>query len=209
MTTSSPSGFGGNSGYRGQRFRRPETPDAHRINHRITAREVRVISDTGEQLGVLSLRDALVAAEKVELDLVEVAPTANPPVCRIMDYGKFKYKEQKKAAEAKKHRSESTTKELRIRYATDIGDLEVKLRQAREFLTAGDKVKFSMRFRGREVAYVNLGVVKFNQISERLADIATIDEKSPMYGRQIYIVYAPSKSAKPATAAPAGNKDND
>jgi len=202
LATSSSSGFG-NSGFRGQRFRRPETPDAHRINHRITAREVRVISDTGEQLGILALRDALIAAERAELDLVEVAPTANPPVCRIMDYGKFKYKEQKKEAEAKKHRSESTTKELRIRYATDIGDLEVKLRQAREFLGEGDKVKFSMRFRGREIAYVNLGIEKFNQITERLSDVATIDERSPVSGRQIYIVYAPAKGKAAASAGAA------
>ena len=204
MTTSGSSGFG-NSGYRGQRFRRPEVPDAHRINHRIIAREVRVISETGEQLGILPVRDALAAAERAELDLVEVAPNATPPVCRIMDYGKFKYKEQKKAAEAKKHRSESTTKELRIRYATDVGDLEIKLRQAREFLVEGDKVKFSMRFRGREITYMNLGVEKFNQITERLADVATIDEKSPLYGRQIYIVYAPAKS-KPAAPAAAPAK---
>lgn len=186
-------GYGGGGYNRGSRFRKPETPDAHRINGRIVAREVRVISDTGEQLGILSIRDALAAAERVELDLVEVSPNSTPPVCKIMDYGKFKYKEQKKAAEAKKHRTETETKELRIRYSTDSGDLETKLKQARDFIEEGNKVKFSMRFRGREVTYVNLGAQKFNTIAERLQDIAIIDERSPSTGRQIHIVFAPSK----------------
>jgi translation initiation factor IF-3 len=141
----------------------------------------------------MSIRDALLRAEGDELDLVEVSPNAKPPVCRLMDYGKFKYKEQKKEAEAKKKRSESTLKELRIRYRTDVGDLETKLKQAREFLAEGDKVKFSMRFKGREIAYVDLGVQKFNEIATRLADVATVDERSPAYGRQIHIVFAPSK----------------
>jgi len=196
LSTFNSSGSNSGGGFRGQRFRRPETPDAHRINGRILAREVRVITDAGEQLGILAIRDALLAAEKAELDLVEVSPNATPPVCKIMDYGKFKYKEQKKAAEAKKNRTETTLKELRIRYATDVGDLETKLKQARDFLVEGDKVKFSMRFRGREVAYISLGVEKFNTIVERLSDIAIVDERSPAYGRQIHIVLAPS-SGKP------------
>jgi translation initiation factor IF-3 len=185
-----PSG-GGFRGPRPNRFAPP--PEAHRINHRITAREVRVVSDSGEQLGVMQLRDALTAAEQAGLDLVEVAPTAQPPVCRIMDYGKFKYKEQKKEAEARKKRSETTVKELRIRYRTDVGDLETKLRQSREFLEEGHKVKFSMKFRGREVMYTGLGVEKFKQIIAQLADIADVDEKSPERGSQLYIVFAPKK----------------
>jgi len=188
------SGGGGGSFNRGPRFRKPETPDAHRINGRIIAKEVRVISETGEQLGILQIRDAIAAAEKGELDLVEVSPNTTPPVCKIMDYGKFKYKEQKKAAEAKKNRTETETKELRIRYSTDVGDLETKLKQARDFLEEGDKVKFSMRFRGREIAYINLGIQKFATIAERLSDLATIDEKSPASGRQIHIVFAPLKT---------------
>jgi translation initiation factor IF-3 len=151
------------------------------------------VSDSGEQLGVMQLRDALTAAEQAGLDLVEVAPTAQPPVCRIMDYGKFKYKEQKKEAEARKKRSETTVKELRIRYRTDVGDLETKLRQSREFLEEGHKVKFSMKFRGREVMYTGLGVEKFKQIIAQLADIADVDEKSPERGSQLYIVFAPKK----------------
>lgn len=168
--------------------------DKHRINHRITAREVRVIVDsTGEQLGVLQTKAAVTLAEEKGLDLVEISPQANPPVCKIMDYGKFKYREAKKEAEARKNRSETTVKELRIRYRTDSGDLETKLKHAREFLEAGDKVKFSMKFKGREAMYVNLGREKFAQISERLKDVGKVDESSPIHGNFIYIVFAPLK----------------
>jgi len=111
-----------------------------------------------------------------------------------MDYGKFKYKEQKKEAEAKKKRSETQLKELRVRYRTDVGDLETKLKQARDFLAEGDKVKFSMRFKGREIAFLQLGIAKFNEIAQRLADVATVDERSPAHGRQIHIVFAPARS---------------
>lgn len=179
-------------GFRGGRFNRPQPPpDTHRINEYITAREVRVISPTGEQLGVLQLRDAITRAQELELDLVEVAPQAKPPVCKILDYGKFKYREQKKEAEAKKNRTETTLKELRIRYRTDVGDLEVKLKQARDFLAEGDKVKFSMRFKGREAMYMDLGREKFDTIISRLSDVAAVDERSPLMGRQIHIVLAP------------------
>ena len=170
-------------------------PDAHRINEYITAREVRLISDKGEQLGVMLTTQALEEADKAELDLVEVAPDAKPPVCRLMDYGKFKYKEQKKEAEARKRRTENVVKELRIRYRTDTGDLETKLKHAREFIAEGDKVKFSMRFKGREVAYVNLGAEKLALIAQRLSDVAVIDEQSPAQGRQIYVVFAPLKAS--------------
>lgn len=177
-----------------------QPPDAHRINHRITAREVRLIGGEGEQLGVVAIRDALIAAEQSGLDLVEVAPEAKPPVCKLMDYGKFKYREQKKLNEAKKKRTEQEIKELRIRYRTDVGDLETKLKHAREFIGEGDKVKFSMRFKGREIAYLDLGWQKFETIIQELSDIAVVDERSPRGGRQIYIVLAPSKgqgSSKP------------
>ncbi len=173
------------------RFERNLPPDQHRINDRITAREVRLISDTGEQLGILAIRDALTAAESKGLDLVEVSPEAKPPVCRLMDYGKFKYREQKKKNEAKKKQTENTIKELRIRYRTDKGDLEIKLRQAREFLTAGDKVKFVMRFKGREVMYLDIGLKKFAEIEQALADVGKIDDKSPPYGKQIHVLFVP------------------
>lgn len=186
--------FPKSSGPRGGRFNRPiAPPDTHRINEFIIAKEVRVILPDGEQAGILQLRDALQKAQELELDLVEVAPQAKPPVCKILDYGKFKYKEQKKEAEAKKNRTENTVKELRLRYRTDSGDLEVKLKHAREFLAEGDKVKFVMRFKGREAMYIDLGKAKFDQIVERLADVAVVDERSPAAGRQIHITFAPAK----------------
>lgn len=180
--------------FRGGRFNRPQTPpDTHRINELITAREVRVIAADGEQLGVLQIKDALQKAQELELDLVEVSPGAKPPVCKILDYGKFKYKEQKKEAEARKNRSETSLKELRLRYRTDVGDLEVKLKQARDFLAEGDKVKFVMRFKGREAMYLDIGREKLDQIVERLKDAATVDERSPTSGRQIHVTFAPIK----------------
>ncbi len=157
-----------------------------------------MVIDGGEQLGILPIRDAIARAESMNLDLVEVAPEAKPPVCKIMDYGKFKYREQKKEAEAKKKRAENVLKELRIRYRTDKGDLDTKLKHAREFLIEGDKVKFSMRFKGREIMYIDLGVQKFNEIIEALADCSVVDERSPTNGRQIHITLAPAKAgAKP------------
>ena len=185
-----------NTGSRNIRGGRPQPQqEAHRINDRISAREVRVIADSGEQLGVKSTYEAIRIAEELGLDLVEVAPDAKPPVCRIMDYGKFKYREQKKEAKAKKNRSEVALKEIRIRYRTDSGDLETKLRQARGFLSEGDKVKFSMRFRGREIAYLSLGVEKLQQIEQALKDVAVIDDQSDRAGSTIFVTFAPIKKA--------------
>ncbi len=190
--------FSNQSGGGRPRGNRPpaQQDEQHRINNRITAREVRLIGAQGEQLGVVGIAQALREADSLGLDLVEVAPGAKPPVCKLMDYGKFKYREQKKEAEARKKRTDNTVKELRIRYRTDVGDLETKLKHAREFLGDGDKVKFSMRFRGREAMYVDLGVKKFNEIIERLADVAQVDERSPTQGKQIHIVLAPAKQSK-------------
>lgn len=182
------------SGFRGPRLpKRDLPPETHRINNRILAKEVRVISEAGEQIGIFPIKEALAMAEQAELDLVEVAPQANPPVCKIMDYGKFRYREQKKEAEARKKRSEQETKELRIRYITDVNDLETKIKQARQFLEEGDKVKFTMRFRGREISYLDLGAKKFDLLVERLQDLAVVDERSPVVGRMMFIVFAPAK----------------
>ena len=164
-----------------------------RTNDRIRVPEVRLIGPQGEQVGVVAIDVALRLAAEADLDLVEVAPEAKPPVAKIMDYGKFKYREQKKAAEARKHRSETTIKELRVRYITDKGDLDVKLKKAREFLAEGDKVKFNMRFRGREIMYQDMGIAKLAAIVEALADVATVDERSPSGGRQIFVTLAPIK----------------
>ncbi|MCB0318271.1 MAG: translation initiation factor IF-3 [Bdellovibrionales bacterium] len=172
--------------------KRFETEEQHRINRRITAREIRLVTEDGDQ-EIVSLSAALNRAEAEGLDLVEVAPNARPPVCKLMDYGKFKYREQKKEAEAKKKRSEQTIKEIRIRYRTDVGDLETKLKKARGFLEEGDKVKFSMRFKGREAMYLDLGLEKLAEVTEALHDVAEVDDQSPPRGRQIYIVFAPKK----------------
>jgi translation initiation factor IF-3 len=186
----------------GMRGKRPQVqPDAHRINQFIQAKEVLVIAPSGEQLGVLPIHVALSKAEEFGLDLVEVAAQAKPPVCKILDYGKFKYKEQKKEAEARKNRSETTIKEIRLRYRTDVGDLELKKKQARDFIADGDKVKFVMRFKGREAMYVDLGKEKLAQIKQALADVAVVDEESMMGGKQIHLVLAPIKSATQGTLA--------
>lgn len=182
------------SGFR-RGYRPRQVPEeAHRINENITAREVRLVDDAGEQRGIIPTSDALMEAERAGLDLVEVAPQAKPPVCKLMDYGKFKYREQKKEAQARKRRTENTIKELRVRYSTDSGDLATKYKQAREFLGEGDKVKFSLRFRGRENQYIDLGMAKLDEIIEELSDVATVDDRSPAQPRQIYVVLAPSKS---------------
>lgn len=181
-------------GPRGGRFGRPQPPpDTHRINDYITAREVLVVLPSGEMAGVMPTRDALVKAQEFELDLVEVAPNAKPPVCKILDYGKFKYKEQKKEAEARKNRSETSIKELRLRYSTGTGDLEVKLKHAREFLAEGNKVKFVMKFKGREAMHLDIGKEKLNQIAQSLSDVAVVDEGPPQFGKQIHIIFAPIK----------------
>lgn len=180
---------------RGQRFK-PPVEDEHRINYKIFAKEVRVVLENGEQLGIIPTKQAIMKAEEMGLDLVEVAATAKPPVCKIMDYGKFRYREQKKEAQARKNRTEVETKELRLRYRTDVGDLETKIKHAREFLEEGNKVKFSMKFKGREAAYMSLGQEKFSQIVTRLADLAIVEERSSAIGNQLYILFAPSGQSK-------------
>lgn len=171
------------------KFSQAEETEKHRINEQITAPQVRLILDSGEQKGVLLTRDALRIAEEEGLDLVEVAPEAKPPVCRLFDYGKLKYREQKKAAEARKKTVTHSTKEIRIRYSTDSHDLETKIRHAKKFLGEGDKVRFSMRFRGREVVYSNLGLEIFKQIEDALAEIAQVEERSSITNQKMHITF--------------------
>lgn len=163
----------------------------HRINEAITARTVMVVGEDGEQLGVLTIDAALRKAAESGVDLVEVAPGAKPPVCRLLDYGKLKYREQKKAAEARKKTAVQAVKELRVRYSTDKHDLETKINKARKFLAAGDKVKFQMRFKGREVVYKDLGEKTFEQISELLSENAIVEENAPLIGNKMHIIFAP------------------
>ena len=178
---------------RRNKFSKPlQQQDKHKTNNKIKADRVRVIDSSGEQVGILSLQEALNLAEEQKLDLVEIAPTASPPVCKIIDYGKFKYRLQKKEAEAKKNQTDNAIKELKIGYCTDKGDLDTKLRHARKFLSNGNKVKFSMRFRGREKAFVNLGKEKLEGIVKQLADVSNVDEINSRSKAQMHIILAPN-----------------
>ncbi len=172
--------------------RHASTRDRFRLNNRIRAREVRLIGDDGEQVGVISLQEAMGIAAERNLDLVEVAPNANPPVCRLMDYGKFRYEQSKKEREARKHQKQTELKEVRLRPKTDTHDLEVKANQARRFIEAGDKVKFTVRFRGREMAHTNIGREILDQLAERLHDISIVENKPSLEGRAISLVLAPN-----------------
>ncbi len=189
---------------RGPRFV-PPPEEAHRINRRIRSPQVRLIGAGGEQVGIVPIDEALRMAEQASLDLVEIAPTAQPPVCRILDYGKFKYQQHKKESEAKKKATVTQVKELRLGYRTGSGDVERQIGKAREFLEAGDRVKFLLRFRGREMAYQNLGREKLLGVCAALKDVAVPEGDPRMEGRMMGIVLAPSrkKPAKPQ-AAPQG-----
>ena len=171
--------------------------EKHSVNEEITARELRLIGANGEQHGVVRREVALRMAEDAGLDLVEVAPDAAPPVCRLLDYGKLRYREQKKAAEARKRSTQHTVKELRVRYNTDRHDMETKVRNARRFIEDGDRVRFQMRFKGREVVYQDLGRAILDQITEQLQDIAVVDESTPLIGTRMILSFAP-KTAKGA-----------
>ena len=165
--------------------------DQYRINDRIRAQQVRVIDGDGEQVGIQPLQQALSLAQERQLDLVEIAPQAEPPVCKLIDYGKFKYQLQKKESEAKKKQTDNAVKELKIGYRTEIGDLKTKMRQARNFLSSGNRVKISMRFRGREKAFVHLGKEKLEQIVEQLSDVANVYERNLRSRSQVYITVSP------------------
>jgi len=186
--------------------------DRFRINNRIRAPQVRLIDEDGGQLGIVSLREALAIAEERGLDLMEVAPNAVPPVCRIVDYGKFRYEQTKKDREARKNQKQAELKEVRLKPKTDDHDLEVKAKQARKFLLAGDKVKFTVRFRGREIFHPDIGREMLEQMAEELRDVATVEQRPLMEGRALSLLLAPSAKAKvqrarapaqPAAAPPA------
>ena len=169
--------------------------DRFRINNRIRAPQVRLIDDEGGQLGIVQLREALAIAEERGLDLMEVAPNAVPPVCRIVDYGKFRYEQTKKDREARKNQKQAELKEVRLKPKTDDHDLEVKAKQARKFLLAGDKVKFTVRFRGREIYHPDIGREMLEQMAEELRDVATVEQRPLMEGRALSLMLAPSAKA--------------
>jgi translation initiation factor IF-3 len=164
-----------------------------RINREIRATSVRVIDVEGEQLGVLSLADALAEAAKTGLDLVEVSPTATPPVCRIMDYGKFRYQQSKKIQVSKKSQTVIQVKEIRLRPKTEEHDLGVKIKHVKKFLEQHNKVKISMMFRGREIAYTEIGRKIMEDIKSTLADECVIDQQPKLEGRSMVMIVSPKK----------------
>jgi translation initiation factor IF-3 len=179
------------------RARRPEMKKSkHRINHAIRISEVRVIDEKGEMLGILPTKKAMVMADEKDLDLVEIAPNAKPPVCRIIDYGKFLYDLKKKEKDQKKKQVQPQLKEIRFKWRTDTHDFNFKVRHAREFLENGDKVKASVMFRGREITHKEIGRELLEKFVEELKDIAKPDMPIKMEGRNITVVLAPGKSKK-------------
>lgn len=192
--------------------RRPIAEQTFRVNGQIRARSIRVVDDEGGQVGILDLPKAIEMARERGLDLVEVSPNATPPVCRIMDFGKFKYEQKKKSQEARKKQVVTTIKEIKVRPQTDKHDLEVKVRAVRRFLEDGDKVKFNVFFRGREYAHPELGEKVLRTILEAVKDQAKLEVPPQMDGRRMIMVIAPELTAKPkpaptaAKAAPAATK---
>lgn len=162
-------------------------------NESIRAREVRVIGAEGDQLGILSRNEAIALAKEAGLDLVEVASASEPPVCRIMDYGKFKYEQQKKKAEAKKRQSVVQIKEIKVRPKTDDHDYETKLRHIRRFLEEGDRCKVTVFFRGREIVHKDRGLAILDRMVQDLADLAKMEQEPRAEGRTLQMLLVPKK----------------
>ena len=164
-----------------------------KLNEDITYDQIRLVGDSGEQLGILSPDEARRIAEERAMDLVEIAPNAEPPVCRLMDYGKYLYASAKKKQESKKKQKQITVKEIKFRPGTDIGDYDIKVRNLTKFLDAGNKVKVTLRFRGREMAHQELGMEMLKRVEEDLKEIGVVEQMPKMEGRQMVMVLAPMK----------------
>ena len=174
--------------------RTPNAERKHRLNREITALQVRLNGVENEPLGIVNTLDALRMATDLEVDLVEIAATADPPVCRLMDYGKFKYQEQKKAAEAKSKQKVIEVKEVKFRPGTDEGDYNIKMRNLRRFISEdGDKGKVTLRVRGREITHQDIGMRLLERIRDELADVALVEHMPRLEGRQMIMVLAPKK----------------
>jgi translation initiation factor IF-3 len=169
----------------------PPQKEGPRTNREIRAREVQLIDSEGHNLGVLQILDAQKLAEEAGLDLVEIVPTADPPVCKILDYGKFRYLEQKKQAEARKKQKTIEIKEIKLRPGIDDHDYDVKMKAVRRFFEEGDKVKVTLRFRGREMAHQDLGYKLLARVKEETNSIAKVEAEPSMEGRQMVMVLAP------------------
>ncbi|MEJ2384264.1 MAG: translation initiation factor IF-3 [Xanthomonadales bacterium] len=165
-----------------------------RRNQDITAPNVRVINQDGEQEGILAIRDALALADDAGLDLVEIAPNGEPPVCRIMDYGKFRFEQQKKAQMARKKQKNIQVKEVKFRPGTEEADYQVKMRNVHRFLEEGNKVKLTLRFRGREMAHRELGAAMLKRVETELGDLISVEQYPRMEGRQMVMMISPKKT---------------
>jgi len=185
----------------------PPSKDEHRINERIRVPQVRLIGENGEQLGIVPTFDALRMARDRGLDLMEVSPNAQPPVCKICDYGKFKYEKKKKDHEARRKQTVIKVKEIQLRPRTDQHDLEYKFKNIRTFLEEGDKAKITMMFRGREVTYVDQGHKMMRELAQQVEDIAIIEAPAKLEGKKLIMILAPNpaakKAVKPKAPAPA------
>jgi translation initiation factor IF-3 len=174
--------------------RTPNVERKHRLNREIMAPTVRLNGVENEPLGIVSITEALRLSGEADVDLVEIAPTADPPVCRLMDYGKFKYQEQKKAAEAKSKQKIIEVKEVKFRPGTDDGDYNIKMRNLRRFIAEdGDKGKVTLRFRGREITHQDIGMRMLERIRDELADVALVEQFPKLEGRQMIMVLSPKK----------------
>ncbi len=183
------------------------TPDRnrqneHRINGDIRVPSVRVIGPEGENFGVMTSRDAVFKAQQLGLDLVEISPTATPPVCKIIDYGKFRFQESKRKAEAKRNQTVVEVKEMVFRPGTEDHDYNIKLRKIKEFLADGNKAKINLRFRGRETTHQEIGMAMLDRLVADTADVAKVDFRSGLEGRFMTLVLSPDKKGKKAEEAP-------
>ena len=165
----------------------------HRLNDEINSPQVRLIDEKGENIGVVDIQKAYRLAEEAELDLVEIVPNARPPVCRVMDYGKFRFEQNKKAQAARKKQKQIHVKEIKFRPSTEEGDYQVKLRKLIEFLSDGDKAKVTIRFRGREMMHQKLGTQLLQRVENDLEACATVEQRPRLEGRQMVMVFSPKK----------------
>ncbi|MGE5479434.1 MAG: translation initiation factor IF-3 [Chloroflexota bacterium] len=184
---------------------RGEIQPKHKINGDIRYDEVRVVDSDGKMLGIMPTREAIKRAEGMELDLVEIAPQANPPVCKIVDYSKFLYDQAKKDKAQKKTQSQQQMKEIRFKWRTALHDFNFKVRHARQFIKEGNKVKASVMFRGREITHQEIGKELLLKFVEAMQDVAKVDSQLKFEGKHLSVVMAPDKDKKPKTATPSAD----
>ena len=180
------------SNFKPNYFQRRSKPQGPKANERIKALDVQVIGSEGKNLGVMQLKQAIQLAKDEGLDLIEISPNANPPVCKIMDMGKYKYDLQKKANQAKKKQKIVSLKEIKLRPGTEIHDYNFKIKNAKKFITKGDKVKFTVKFKGREMQHVELGKNLMSRIIEDTKDIAKVETHPKFEGRQMIMIIQPN-----------------